>query len=90
MRYLTERLRQTVFLLVGFPFLRLFSACWSPAFAGFNPQSRRLTGKLFFETQPQPGTHVAADSGLEPESIGFTRQKSSQHLCGQHAERGFR
>jgi hypothetical protein len=30
MRYLTERLMQTVFFLIGFPFLRLFSPRWLP------------------------------------------------------------
>lgn len=60
------------------------------AIAGLTPQCRRLTEMLFFETPPRPYTEVAAELGLEPGSIGFTRQKCLHRLRRRLTELGFR
>lgn len=60
------------------------------ALAGLTPQCRRLMEMLFFETPPRPYTEVAAELGLEPGSIGFTRQKCLQRLRRRLDELGFR
>jgi hypothetical protein len=62
----------------------------SEALAGLTPLYRRLKEMLFLETLPQPSTEVTAGSGLEPGSVGFTRQKCFQHLRWPLAELGFR
>jgi RNA polymerase sigma factor (sigma-70 family) len=60
------------------------------ALAGLTPQCRRLIEMLFFETPPRPYAEVAADLGLEPGSIGFTRQKCLQRVRRRLGELGFR
>jgi hypothetical protein len=60
------------------------------ALAGLTRQYRRLMAMLFLEILLWPATEVAADSSLEPGSIGFTRQKCLPHLCWRLAEPGFR
>ena len=60
------------------------------ALAGLTPLYRRLMEMLFLETLPQPSTEVTADSDREPGSVGFTRQKCSEHLRWRLAELGFR
>ena len=61
----------------------------SEALAGLPSQYCCLMEMLFLETlaRPQGGR---SNSGLEPGSIGFTRQKRLQHLRWRLAERGFR
>ena len=60
------------------------------ALAGLTPLYRRLMEMLFLETLLQPSTEVTADSGREPGSVGFTRQKCSERLRWRLAELGFR
>jgi len=62
----------------------------SEALARLSPQCRRLIEMLFLETLPRPYTEVAADSPLEPGSIGFLWQNCLQHLGWRFAEQGFR
>jgi DNA-directed RNA polymerase specialized sigma24 family protein len=62
----------------------------SAALARLSPQYRRLIEMLFLETLFRPYAEVAADSRLEPGSIGFLRQNCLQHLRGRLAEPGFR
>jgi hypothetical protein len=62
----------------------------SEAFPGLSPQYRRLIEMPFLETPSRPYTEVAADSGLEPGSIGFAWQKCLLHLRWRLAELGFR
>jgi RNA polymerase sigma factor (sigma-70 family) len=60
------------------------------AVGGLTPQCRRLTEMLFFEIPARPYTEVAAELGLEPGSIGFTRQKCLERLRRRLSELGFR
>ena len=60
------------------------------ALAGLTTQCRRLMEMLFFETPPRPYSEVAADLGLQPGSLGFTRQKCLQRLRRGLSELGFR
>src|SRR6201998_2186597 len=50
------------------------------ALSGLTPQCRRLMEMLFFENPPRSYTQAAAALGLEPGSIGFTRQKCLERL----------
>lgn len=59
------------------------------ALAALTPQCRRLVELLFFETPPRPYEEVAAELGLAPGSIGFTRQKCIQRLRRHLDELGF-
>lgn len=60
------------------------------ALSGLTPQCRRLMEMLFFENPPRSYTQAAAALGLEPGSIGFTRQKCLQRLRRRLGELGFR
>jgi RNA polymerase sigma factor (sigma-70 family) len=60
------------------------------AMSALSPQCRRLIELLFFETPARPYAEVAAELGLAPGSIGFTRQKCMQRLRRHLAELGFR
>lgn len=60
------------------------------AMRSLTPQCRRLVELLFLETPPRPYTEVAAELGLAPGSIGFTRQKCIQRLRRNLDELGFR
>ncbi len=59
------------------------------AMRSLSPQCRRLVELLFLETPPRPYTEVAAELGLAPGSIGFTRQKCIQRLRRNLDELGF-
>jgi RNA polymerase sigma factor (sigma-70 family) len=54
-----------------------------------SPQCRRLVELLFLETPPRPYGEVAAELGLAPGSIGFTRQKCIERLRRYLDELGF-
>ena len=60
------------------------------AMAALSPQCRRLVELLFYETPARPYAEVAAQLGLAPGSIGFTRQKCIQRLRRYLDELGFR
>jgi RNA polymerase sigma factor (sigma-70 family) len=55
-----------------------------------SPQCRRLIEMLFFETPSRPYAEVAAELGLAPGSIGFTRQKCIDRLRRHLDKLGFR
>ena len=59
------------------------------ALVKLTPQCRRLVELLFLETPPRPYAEVAADLGLAPGSIGFTRQKCIERLRRYLDELGF-
>jgi RNA polymerase sigma factor (sigma-70 family) len=60
------------------------------AIATLSPQCRRLVELLFFTAPARPYAEVAAELGLAPGSIGFTRQKCIERLRRQLHNRGFR
>jgi RNA polymerase sigma factor (sigma-70 family) len=60
------------------------------AVAALSPQCRRLVELLFFETPPRPYVEIAAELGLAPGSIGFTRQKCIERLRRYLDKLGFR
>jgi DNA-directed RNA polymerase specialized sigma24 family protein len=62
----------------------------SQALARLSPQYRRSIEMLFLETLQRTYTEVAADSGLEPGSIGLLWQKCLQVCVWRLAEQGFR
>jgi RNA polymerase sigma factor (sigma-70 family) len=59
------------------------------AMVKLSPQCRRLVELLFLETPPRPYAEVAAELGLAPGSIGFTRQKCIERLRRYLGELGF-
>jgi RNA polymerase sigma factor (sigma-70 family) len=59
------------------------------AMRSLTPQCHRLVELLFFETPPRPYTEVAAELGLAPGSIGFTRQKCIERLRRNLSNLGF-
>jgi RNA polymerase sigma factor (sigma-70 family) len=59
------------------------------AMATLTPQCRRLVEMLFFESPSRPYVEVAAELGLAPGSIGFTRQKCIERLRRRLEELGF-
>ncbi len=59
------------------------------AMGSLTPQCRRLVELLFIETPPRPYSEVAAELGLAPGSIGFTRQKCIQRLRRNLDKLGF-
>ncbi|HEX4544582.1 MAG TPA: sigma-70 family RNA polymerase sigma factor [Candidatus Acidoferrum sp.] len=59
------------------------------AMVKLSPQCRRLVELLFLETPPRPYAEVAAELGLAPGSIGFTRQKCIERLRRNLDELGF-
>jgi DNA-directed RNA polymerase specialized sigma24 family protein len=59
------------------------------AMVKLTPQCRRLVELLFLETPPRPYAEVAAELGLAPGSIGFTRQKCIDRLRRYLDDLGF-
>jgi RNA polymerase sigma factor (sigma-70 family) len=59
------------------------------AMVRLTPQCRRLVELLFLETPPRPYPEVAAELGLAPGSIGFTRQKCIDRLRRYLDDLGF-
>lgn len=59
------------------------------AMVRLTPQCRRLVELLFLETPPRPYAEVAAELGLAPGSIGFTRQKCIDRLRRYLDDLGF-
>lgn len=60
------------------------------AIGQLSPQCQRMIELLFFETPARPYAEIAAELGLAPGSIGFTRQKCIQRLRRSLEALGFR